>query len=384
MAKGFDQVTVVYAGSTPIPSPIPTPPPIPTPENDIEFTIVHMDHAGNAVGEVTPNDVSGTIVLNDSGSVSYSIPLTSQMAIRAFSDPDLFDWMLVRNGVPLLAGPLESVSPDTDNKSFLPVTGKTWEGYLAERIMPWNPHASNVDSQFKLYTDRDLLDIVRLLSDYVLGGPNSIPITYDPTDSGIITTQEFDPSSRDDLLSIIQGLAALQPGFDFDIDVDCQMNFYTPHKGVISDLVLELDANAIQISYTDNRIRGNRISLQGSSSTGATDIRVRDDLLSQAACRIRDVVDDIGTVASIPELNRHANDEIVLAVQKQRDIVVRVDPQGSNYWEIAGVGDWIRVIGETPYEKLDDHFRCTQIDFEFTTESKEFLTYTFSPSTFGI
>jgi hypothetical protein len=104
------------------------------------------------------------------------------MATRELSDPDLFDWMLVRNGVPLMAGPLESASPDTSDKLFLPMTGLTWEAYLGERIMPFDP--ANINHQFKNYTSMDVLDIMRSLLDYVWV-PNSSPsIRHD--ESGIV------------------------------------------------------------------------------------------------------------------------------------------------------------------------------------------------------
>ena len=144
---------------------------------EIDYSIIHMDHMGNAVGEVTPSNLQATLILNGAGSVSYSIPLSSPMSSRDLADPDLFDWMLVRNGTPLMAGPLESASPDTDDKIFLPMTGLTWEGYLAERIMPFDPSASNVSAQFKVYTTMDVLDIMRALLDYVLGTVNSIPLS---------------------------------------------------------------------------------------------------------------------------------------------------------------------------------------------------------------
>lgn len=383
MTKGFDQVTVIYEGTVTPPTPQPVPPPAPIPGLEVDYSIIHMDHMQNPVGEITPSNLTGTIVLNGAGSVSYSIPLSSQMATRELSDPDIFDWMLVRNGVPLMAGPLESAAPDTDDKIFLPMTGLTWEGYLGERIMPFDPNASNVSAQFKVYTSMDVLDIMRALLDYVLGTANSIPITYDSTTSGVVIDAAFDPSQRAYLLDILNDYAGQQPGFDFKIDYNCTLHFYTPSKGVYSDLTLELDSNVESIKYTDNRISGNRLTMEALNQAGGEAFRRRDDLASQALCRIRDVVVDVGTVNKLNQVNQLANDEAKLMTQKRRDITVRARPQGANYWELVDVGDYVYIIGETPYEQLNDWFRVTQIDFEFNEDNQEIITYTASPNTIG-
>ena len=381
MPTSTDSVTVYYA--TAVTPPLPTPTYVPAPTQVfVEYVVAHMDHAGNSVGEVVPIDLQGSIPLNDAGSVSYSIPLNSQMATRELCDPDLFDWMLIRNGVPRLAGPLESVSVDTTDTINLPITGRTWESYLEDRYMPWNPLA-NPTGQYKVYVSQDLFDIIRDLFDYVLGTTNSIPITYDTHDSGLTRTLTFDPSSQDTMLGILQNLAATHPGFDFQIDVNCQLNMWTPKKGQISDLVLELDSNATSITYTDNRILGNRGRISGSSSSGANAIRIRNDVDSQNKARIREFLVDEGEVRGFGQLNNLADTEISLALQKQRDIVVTVDPKGDDYWAMAEVGDHIKVVGDTGYEMLNDYFRCTQFDFAFPAE-REVLTYTFSPNTVGV
>jgi hypothetical protein len=383
VTKGFDQVTVVYEGPGIEPTPQPIPPPAPQHGTPVEYTIIHLDHNGDQIGEITPSNLSGSITLNEAGSISYSIPLSSEMSTRGLCDPDLYDWMLVRNGVPLLAGPLESAAPDTDDKEFLPMTGKTWEGYLEERIMPWNPNASNITAQFKVYTNTDVLDIMRSLLDYVLGGANSIPITYDNVDSGVKIDAEFDPSQRSFLLEILQDYASQQPGFDFQIDVDCQLHFWAPSKGVHSDLTLALDVNVESIKYVDNRVKGTRLNLQAGNSGGGNAIRIRNNLDAQSKFRIRDDVVDVGTVQKLGQINNLADDEAALMVQKQRDVTIRARPQGANYWELAGLGDWVFVDGETPYEHLKEWFRITQIEFEVDDNNQEILTYTCSPNTIG-
>jgi hypothetical protein len=266
---------------------------------------------------------------------------------------------------------------------MLPMTGLTWESYLGERIMPFNPNASNVSAQFKVYTSMDVLDILRALLDYVLGTDNSIPITYDSKKSGIIQTAAFDPSQRAFLLDILNDYASQEPGFDFQIDVNCTLHFYTPSKGTHSELTLELDSNVESIAYTDNRIMGNRLTMEASNAEGGTAVRVRENLLSQASSRIRDVVADVGTVNNLQTVNQLANDNAKLMVQKQRDITVRTRPQGANYWDLVSIGDSVFIIGETTYEQLNDWFRVTQIDFEVDDDNQEFITYTCSPNTIG-
>ena len=200
--------------------------------------------------------------------------------------------------------------------------------------MPWNPSASNVSAQFKVYTDQDVLDIMRSLLDYVLSGPNSIPISYDNTDSGVKITAEFDPSQRSFLLEILQDYASQQPGFDFQIDVNCQLHFWAPSKGIHSDLTLALDVNVESVKYTDNRVKGTRLNLSASNSGGGTAYRVKEDLVAQSQFRIRDDVVDVGTVQKLGQVNALANDEAALMVQKQRDVAIKARPQGADYWSM--------------------------------------------------
>jgi hypothetical protein len=201
--------------------------------------------------------------------------------------------------------------------------------------------------------------------------------------SGIIITAAFDPSQRAFLLDILNDYASQEPGFDFKIDYNCQLHFYTPSKGKHSDLTLELDSNVESIKYTDNRISGNRLSMVAQNQAGGEAFRVRNNLLSQAQCRIRDVVADAGTVNNLQTVNSLANDEAKLMVQKRRDIAVRARPQGANYWELVDVGDYVFINGETVYEQLNDWFRVTQIDLEVDDDNQEFITYTCSPNTIG-
>ena len=63
---------------------------------------------------------------------------------------------------------------------------------------------------------------------------------------------------------------------------------------------------------------------------------------------------------------------------------MRVDPRGENYWEQASTGDYIKIVGDTYYEQLNDWFRCTEIGFEFTEGNKEIMLYTFTPNTTGV
>ena len=223
-----DQSTVSFGTVVNAPTPGPGAPMIEV-HPIVEFTVVHVDHGGADLGSIKPNSLTGSFPLNDAGSISYSIPFASPMARRNMCDPDLFDWRLERNGKPLFGGILDTAQIDTTTRNVA-LTGKTWEAYLSQRLMPFDPTA-NIQNQFKTYVNMDVLEMVRRLFDYVFGVSNSIPLTFSPDNSGIVFSNQFDPSAFNDMLTILQTLAEQQPGFDFDIDVNVRMNFYTPQKG---------------------------------------------------------------------------------------------------------------------------------------------------------
>jgi hypothetical protein len=347
-----------------------------------EYKIVHYDYNGNAVGQIKGNELGVSMILDDIPSATYSISLESQMSKKAYCDPDRHDWKLFRNNKLITGGYIASAEVNTDNR-VLAVTAQGYLGYLAKRVMPFDP-SGNLTAQYKVYNNVDLFEAVRRILDYVVGTSNSIPLTFSPGNSGVVDTYNFDPSNRDDMLTILQNLAQSHPGFDYEIDGNCTLHMYAPQKGVQSQLTLGLHTNVVSVDLTNIGIRGNRVLSSGAGTGNSTAIRFKEDVTSQNAGRIVDDVMDFGTVASLTQLNSLANAELALAIQPQLSFTITGKPDlGENWWELAGVGDWIYVDVDLEYEVVQDWYRCTQIDMAQTAQGDELFTYTFAPNVVG-
>ena len=388
-AVGSDSSTFRVSTSIPV---VPGPGPRPIPKDTAIWRVVIYDHRGQTLGSIQPDNLNFSMQLNQPGSITFDLNIQDAAANIFNINPNLNDWALFRNTTKMMAGYLSSVQVDTDTRA-LSVTGTTWEGYFARVHLPFDPtnlitdSARHLVSSSKVYTGMDLFAIVRDLVRYVIDQQNNTigPMLYTTLSSGFIVNQQVDASQLSDLLTIINDLSGASQGFDWAIGVNKRLFLYTPHKGIQSPLVLDLESNVKQIVYTNDGIRGNFVTASGSGSSGSSRVlAIRQDTQSQGTNRLVNEVVDYGTVPSVVFLNQLASAELALAKQDQVNMQVTCIPlTGLDVWTLAGVGDWVRVKANLEYTNLDAMFRCVQIDGTVDADGNEEITYHFAPNTVG-
>lgn len=392
--QGFDAALITESSAGP-PVQVFTPAVILAPSKTViaQWELRIFDHDGNMVGKTEANPSFGRY-LNAVGYMNCDLNLHDPLSRKIRINPDVHDWGVYRNGIQIEGGPVTSVGLTTDSR-VITVTGETWLGYFAKRVMPFDPsqplnfvtknnsttvQQDNVASL--TYSNIDLFDIVRGLIDYVIGGTNTIPLTYDTTDSGIIQTINFDASDGSDLLSRITDLANQSQGFDFEITPDCEFIMYSPHKGTYALYELDLQRNIQSIqSYTNAGIAGNRLTETGTGQGGSSRaIVVAEDLPSQNERRILDVAQDAGTVASRSVLSMMAQADLQLALQEQVSFQVVSLTQGRNLWELITPGDYVWVNADLEYDIISGYNRCVSMEGQINEQGDELVTFSFAPS----
>jgi Big-like domain-containing protein len=360
-----------------------------------KFELMIFDHAGNLVG-IPQTMPSWGRYLNAAGYMNAAIELHDSMAKKDKINPDVHDWGIFRDGIKIEGGIITDAAVDTDER-MLNITGATWLGYLTNRFMDFDPskimnavfctpgslNVSKTNVVSLTYTNVDLFDIVRSLLDYILGVTNSIPITYDSHDSGIIIpVANFDASDESDTLSRLTDLSTQAPGFDFELSPDCHLTMYTPQKGVnIADFSLDLERNVFAINgYENSGIKATRVFATGEGTGSGSAIALAQNTTLETSRRRKDMSQDIGTVFRRSQLNSSAKLLLSLASQEQIGFQVKILTEGLDVWSICGPGDSIRVQADLEYDILSGYYRILSMEGEPTNQGDEYVTFTFGPS----
>lgn len=361
----------------------------------VKFELRIFDHDGDLVGIPECMPQWGRY-LDAAGYMNASIDLHDPMAIKDRLNPDVHDWGVYRNGVKIEGGIITDAAVDTDSRS-LQITGATWLAYLQDRFMDFDtaktlnaisagPNSLNISQPNVVsltYINVDLFDIVRSLLDYILGVTDSIPITYDTHDSGIIVPfVNFDASDGSDTLSRLTDLSTAAPGFDFEMSPDCHLSLYTPQKGTqIADFMLDLERNVFAVNgYENTGIKANRVFVQGEGTGSSSANAFLENTVLQPSRRKKDMSADAGTVYSRAQLNSFGRLILSLATQEQIGFQVRILAQGLDVWSICGPGDSIRVQANLEYDVLSGYYRILSMEGAPTDQGDEYVTFTFGPS----
>ncbi len=106
------------------------------------WKVIHKDHSGNLLGEITPSELSFGMSLGNVGYVNYSLPLAHIMATRPFFEPYRTDFILERNGFQKLWNGIHTNEEINLEDRTLRVAGKDWLHYFERIIWPKDPNSN--------------------------------------------------------------------------------------------------------------------------------------------------------------------------------------------------------------------------------------------------
>lgn len=379
--QGSDSVTVLQstAGGGPIQGVVS---PTAATDKPVAIELFIMDLNQNDVGVVFPQDLNYVEPMNAPPTISFGINLEDSMAKIGKLDPNKHDWRLERDGQVIGAGILAQggIQIDTDERTMT-VQGFGWLGYFQYQYMLYDP-TLEITGQNLSFVNQDLFNVTRSVVDSVAGGANSIPLTYDHALSGITVTQQFLASDLNDLLTIVTDLGGQVQGFDFEVTPACHFKMYSPQRGTFSNLILEYGRNIQNIKYNNPGIKANRVNAVGSGTSSSQTVALAENKSNQARNRLYTDIAQFSNLTSYNQINGLAKSQLNLDVQDQITMTITSRPApGEDQFNLASVGDWVKVVFDLEYVNVDGWFRMTQRTFKPDNDGNEIIEYQFSPNT---
>lgn len=375
------QVTEEY--TTPPPPEIPVEPSIISPAPYVaprSWKIIHKNHAGDELGEIYPENFRFGIFLSKPGFVNYDIDLESELGRLDNTRPFWTDWELRRGNdlVKDLAGFHTEVQVSEVESTFIQVAGQTWLHYFEHIFWPFNP--ANPLQYAYTAAATDLFTIVDAILDTVLAQSDALAFTYSFGTSGQTTNFKVEAGDQENILSKIDQLAKLDPGFDIYVTPARVIQLFAPKKGIDRDVTFELNQNVELINYTD---KGSKPVLKG---FGSANSQRAGDVEETTGRRRYEEMKDYGEVAS-----QSALEEAVAADQARLEVT---NIQFSVRWtgrseeddllDQVDVGDTVPVYGETGYDLIDGEYRIVGIEGEVSDEANADYVVTFDDGTLSL
>jgi hypothetical protein len=346
------------------------------------YLVKHFNHAGLTLGEVKPNSPSATVGLNTVESISYQIEIGHQLAVLAKSEPYVTDFVFYYKDLPLFGGLHTEVDINDVDEGYLNIAGKGWKHYFERRT--WPPENTNPYTALT----KDVFTIVREL----LAAVDGLGLSLGSGTAGQTTDYKIDLGDTEAILSKIDALSKLQPGFDYEITWDKVLHLYAPKRGADVGYILEQGVNCGPISYRNPGIGGTALLGTGSNlEGGARASYFAKDNTAEAKYRRLDVTKVFG---SIPSSNSYPPQLLIdmttaelprqVLPMRQLSIPWIGDDSIDNIFEEVWIGDTIRVKGDMEYEYIDDDYRVVGIEINPTDEYDDVIVFNFDDGTISL
>lgn len=338
--------------------------------------VKHLDHNGVAIGETIPGQTQASIGLKTPENISYQLDLNSPLATPLSCAPYATDFIFYYRDKPLFGGLHTEVSVSDIDDGYIDVAGKGWSHYFERRI--WPPE----DTDGYAVLGADLFTIARVLIDEV----DEIGVTEDTNLSGQTTDFHIELGDTEAILSKVDSLSKMQPGFDYELTWDKHLNLYAPQMGTTVSYTLEQGRNCGPLNYRNPGIGGTMLFGTGSGVGGGNAKSYAEDLTAELAYRRLDLAKDFGVVGSPDMLTNLVTAELPRQTTplKQLSITWLGDETIGNIFDEVWIGDTIAVVGDTGYEQVDDLMRVVGIEINPTEEDDESITFTFDDGTLSL
>lgn len=346
----------------------------------VPWKIIHKDNVGNELGEVTPEAFRFGIFLSKPGFVNYEIDLDNHMSGKEFTSPFETDWELRRGNevVKDLAGFHTEVQIADPEATFIQVAGQTWLHYFEHIFWPFNP----TDPLQYAYTAAatDLFTIVDAILDQVLAQSDALTFTYSFGTSGQTANFKIDPGDQENILSKIDQLAKLDPGFDMYIAPTRVIQLFAPKKGVDRDITFELNRNVELVNFTD---KGSKSVIKG---FGSANSQRAGFVASTTGTRRYEEMKDYGEIASQASLEDlvEADHARLIVTNNQFSVRWTGRDEDDDLLDQVDVGDTVTVYGNTGYDLIDGEYRIVGIEGEISNEANADYVVTFDDGTLSL
>lgn len=362
--------------------------------------IDHLDHDFNVFQTIRPEGLHFTLRESDTSTIDYEI---SKWATDVYGDRTWYKngdgssfiapW---RTGFSLRYGTtkvMEGFHNDPGlqhewGSEVLSVAGVDYTGYLARRHFPFDPrdgHLHDFDPdipqvgglQYQI-ANGDVSTILDDILSVVFGMAGSPGLTWTFAPTGILQNFEMDLGDETDMLAFIQQFVNGEPGIEFDVTPDREIEIATPKfYGRPEDVVLDPD---LYVSHRfDDTVDGGLdglLSLQfgntgpkwthflgsgaGTSEREATAIQYVPAL--DVFWRL-DGTMDFGNVKNQGQVTRMSQGQLSLGLNPVHQIPIRVIPRLiENFWELFKPGQAIYLKLDLGFHGIDSPHEIIEMD----------------------
>lgn len=350
------------------------------------WTVRHYSHADIALGEAFPQNLSFSKLLKRVGSISYGLDLEQDLAVRDKTNPYITDFKLFRgsegNMVPIMGGIHTSIDVSQAEDNLLSVAGKDWLHYFEKDEWPFNP-ADPIQYNYK-QVGRDIALVVKDILDTTLAQPNSLSLTYTLAAIGQLVNYKIEPADTEKILSKLDELSKIVPGFDFEITHDRIFKLYAPQKSrTLTGFALRQGHNMENLHYTENGPQATK--LRGFANAATRMGYVVDDPTQTAYRRLVESVEfsDVPDATSLQEKAISEAARMATPTIEFSCSFINFDSD-FDFWSEVDTGDKIHCTGDLQYDKIDDYFRLVGIEVAPTDEGDEQIDLTFDDGTLAL
>jgi hypothetical protein len=322
------------------------------------FRVIHKRHDETKLGEAFPSNLEFALYLGKVGFCNYDLDMSSALAVRQNTEAYGTDYELYLDDRVIQAGMHTDVQVDDIDGHTMSVSGKDWYHWFEKEEWPFDPldPLANVYSQI----DRDLFLIVQDMLTTIQAQPNTIQFTFGFGLSGILGKLKIDVADNEDMLSKITNFGQGDPGFDFEITWDKQINLWHPQKNRITNLVLEQGTNIYGFSYHDKGPVATHTT--GTAQSNSSKLGVVVDDAAQTKFRRLMATTEFQNVTDAEQLATLTTGESGRNAVPHLEFTCKVVPDFlTDFFGIASLGDTIEVRADIGYDVIDGPFRLVSI-----------------------
>lgn len=326
------------------------------------YRVVIAELNGAELEEVPHKNLSYSFALNNPGGCDFVLPKRHVKVKRSLLEPGQREIHVYRNDALVWGGYLWTVGVSSTDESIR-LAG---EGYLSR-------YKRRLVMEEKIYEEEDQLDIAWQLINYSQLRPNGeLGITrYSPATSGTLRTLKLRPWEVNVIFDVLEDMAALNDGFDFEITPDKKFRTYYPYQGEDNNIVFDLDKNISSIAYdldTTNTVSS--YTALGAGSGRSRCIVTVDDATALTNFGLLEEAESFEQYKRYANLEERAIEELRLRkaarIQPQIQVVTNDPPFGS-----FGVGDTCRVRARDGYIEVDQDFKIGTQLVQVSDEGRE-------------
>lgn len=364
MTTSYDAaISLDYAGS--LNDPLGTPAPTPSPIILGEYSYVIADLSGIELGEIQAVNPIWSYVLNDSGTCSIAVPTRS--ANRALMPIGQCELHIYKGNSLVWGGHLytaESVAEDTTRFGF--------SGYferLKRRYIDVSQH----------FVATEQLDIAWNLINYTQSKTNGNTgmgwTRASATGSGVTRDINYNAWERPVIADVLQDLAALDNGFDFEVTPSKQWKTYYPSKGAALSIGFEYGRNIQGMSLMEDASDNfNTYSAIGAGDGKNTCIAVVGDITSQAAYGLLETAESFTSIKHFETLQDRATEGLRMKKNPRLQPDLAITATGDPLLYTYTVGDRMNVYANDGYLQINKLMRIINITVEISNGNQEVVT----------